>query len=57
MNGEAVDATNASSKARPHLTFSAAKNYFMVNSAASAEIFFWKLGDTAATTVYTTVID
>ncbi|MBQ1820200.1 MAG: InlB B-repeat-containing protein [Clostridia bacterium] len=51
----AVDATNAASKARPHLTFSTAKNYFMVNSS-SADIFFWKLGDAASSTVYTTVI-
>ncbi len=52
----AVDATNASSKTRPHLTFNTAKNYFMVNSSAE-NIFFWKMGGTSSTTTYTTVID
>ena len=55
MNEGAVDATNAASKTRPHLTFSTVKNYFMVNST-SADIFFWKLGDVVETTTYTTVI-
>ena len=52
----AVDATNASSKTRPHLTFNAAKNYFMVNGSSS-DIFFWKMGGSSSTTTYTTVID
>ena len=56
MNGEAVDATNAASKARPHLTFST-KGYFMVDRTANAEIFFWKLAGSTETTTYTTVID
>ena len=51
-----VDATNASSKTRPHLTFNTAKNYFMVNSSAE-NIFFWKMGGSSSTTTYTTVID
>ncbi len=56
MTDGAVDATNAASKTRPHLTFHAAKNYFMVNSS-TADIFFWKLGGSSAVTTYTTVID
>mgnify|MGYP002626291933 CR=1 FL=1 len=55
MNGEAVDATNAASRMRPHLTFSA-KNYFVVDRAASDGIFFWKMAGAAESTVYTTVI-
>ena len=56
MNDGAVDASNASSKARPHLTFHTSKNYFMVNGS-TADIFFWKMGETTSTTVYTTTID
>ena len=55
MNDGAVDATNASSKTRPHLTFNTAKNYFMVNTSAEG-IFFWKMGEASSTTTYTTVI-
>jgi hypothetical protein len=55
MTDGAVDATNTSSKTRPHLTFNAAKNYFMVNSS-TADIFFWKMGGSSSTTTYTTVI-
>ena len=55
MTDGAVDATNASSKTRPHLTFNTAKNYFMVNSTAE-NIFFWKMGGSSSTTTYTTVI-
>ena len=56
MNEGAVDATNTSSKMRPYLTFSTTKNYFMVDRSAEG-IFFWKMGETTSTTVYTTTID
>ena len=55
MTDGTVDATNASSKTRPHLTFNTAKNYFMVNTSAE-DIFFWKMGGSSSTTTYTTVI-
>ena len=56
MNGTTVDATNASSKASCHLTYSN-KGYFAMGRNADANVFFWKLAGETQSTVYTTVID
>ena len=51
----AVDATNAASKALPHLGFST-NNYFMVSRNANPELCFWKMTGETETTTYTTLI-
>ncbi|MBR1758823.1 MAG: InlB B-repeat-containing protein [Lachnospiraceae bacterium] len=57
MNGTAVKATNTASSRYPYLSFSSSK-YFMINSSASAGIYFWKQTSAAGgTTYYTTIID
>ena len=55
MNGSAVKAANSASSRYPYLSFSSSK-YFMVNSSASASIFFWKQTSVGAT-YYTTIIE
>jgi C1A family cysteine protease len=56
MNGAAIDAANAASRTNPHLSFHAAKGYFMVDRGANENLFFWKTTGVTTSTVYTTVI-
>ena len=56
MNGESTDASNGASSKLPHLSFSAGKQYFMVNRTADTGIYFWKLSSSTVT-VYTTEIN
>jgi hypothetical protein len=55
MDEAAIAATNAAGNMFRHLCFSE-KHYFMIGRSADTDIFFWKLTEPAAYTVYTTVI-
>ena len=55
MDEATIAATNAAGNMFRHLCFSE-KHYFMIGRSADTEIFFWKLTEPAAYTVYTTVI-
>ena len=55
MDETTIAVTNAASSMLRHLCFSE-KHYFMIGRSADSEIFFWKLTEPAAYTVYTTVI-
>ena len=55
MNGSAVKAANSASNRYPYLSFSSSR-YFMINSSASASIFFWK-ETSAGATIYTTILN